>query len=73
MRAPSLQEIARALGGKVEGHWVRVPGPGHSAKDRSLSVRLTDDRSDIFVTSFAGDDAIACKDYVRARVGMQQW
>lgn len=36
----TLQEIARVLGGEVQGHQVRAPGPGHSPKDRSLAVML---------------------------------
>ena len=34
-----LHQIAHALGGEVSGGQVLCPGPGHSAKDRSLAVR----------------------------------
>jgi hypothetical protein len=37
--AGSLQRIARALGGKACGDQVRVPGPRHSPKYCSLSVK----------------------------------
>jgi hypothetical protein len=35
-----LRAIAHALGGEVSGPQVLCPGPGHSARDRSLSVKL---------------------------------
>jgi hypothetical protein len=35
-----LQAIAGALGGEVSGGQVLAPGPGHSAPDRSLSIKL---------------------------------
>jgi hypothetical protein len=62
----NLQSLARALGGEVEGNGVLTPGPGHSAVDRSLSVRLDANASDGFVVhSFAHDDPIVCRDHVR--------
>src|SRR5262245_9436272 len=65
------QFLARALGGEVEGNQIRAPGPGHSAKDRSLSVKLDANAPDGFIVhSFADDDAIACKDYVREKAGL---
>jgi RecA-family ATPase len=67
----SLQCLARALGGEVEGNQVKAPGPGHSSKDRSLSVTPDAGAPDGFIVhSFAGDDAIACKDYVREKAGL---
>jgi hypothetical protein len=67
----SLQSIARALGGAVNGGQVLAPGPGHSAADRSLSIKLDGKAQDGFiVNSFSGDDAIACRDYVRQKVGL---
>jgi hypothetical protein len=72
MQFPSLQQIARALGGEVSGNEVRAPGPGHSAKDRSLSVKLDASAPGGFlVNSFAGDDPIKCRDHVRQKVGME--
>ncbi|TNC12675.1 DUF927 domain-containing protein [Methylobacterium terricola] len=68
-----LRSIARALGGEFRNGQVHAPGPGHSATDRSLSVRLSDDGTDIVLHSFAGDDPIACKDYVRVRAGLPRW
>jgi AAA domain/Toprim-like len=70
---PSLQEIARAVGGEIRGGQVLAPGPGHSAEDRSLSITLSESPPGYVVYSFAGDDAIECKDYVRAKLGQPQW
>jgi hypothetical protein len=71
-----LQTMARDLGGEVVGQaadkQVRAPGPGHSTADRSLSVKLDPTAPDGFVVhSFAGDDPIACKDYVRQQLGLK--
>ena len=71
-RKYSLEEIARAVGGEISGGQVRAPGPGHSAKDRSLSIKLAAD-GDFIIHSFANDDAMECKDYVRERLGEPQW
>lgn len=60
---------ARALGGEVAGrNTVRCPGPGHSRGDRSLAVRFTG--GDFVVHSFAGDDWRACRDHVKAALGI---
>ena len=68
---PSLQTVAKALGGEVNGDQVLCPGPGHSAADRSLSIKVDVNAPDGFiVNSFAGDDAIVCKDFVRDRLGL---
>jgi len=69
----SLDSIARALGGEVRGNKVRAPGPGHSSADRSLTVWLTDDGSDITVDSFADDGKLLCKDYARSKIGLPPW
>ena len=69
-RAPDLRSLARALGGEVCGTQVLAPGPGHSAKDRSLSVRLSTDAPDGFLAfSHSGDDFATCRDFVRKRLG----
>ena len=68
----SYQRLAELLGGDVRGaDEVSCPGPGHSAGDRSLSVKLDKDAPDGFVVhSFAGDDPLACRDYVRDKLGL---
>ncbi|MFI5012037.1 MAG: toprim domain-containing protein [Hyphomicrobiales bacterium] len=74
MTAPSLRQFAFALGGDVAGLQVLAPGPGHSPADRSMSVRFHPDARDGFVvTSFAGDDWRACRDYVRERLRLPGW
>jgi hypothetical protein len=68
---PSLREAARALKGDVVNRQISCPGPGHSAGDRSLSVKPTPDApSGYVVNSFAGDDPITCRDYVADKLGL---
>ena len=70
----TLQQIARAVTGDVCVGQVLGPGPGHSPKDRSLSIKLDARAPDGFlVHSFAGDDPIVCKDYVRGKLGLPVW
>jgi len=67
-----LRSLARALGGIVSHGQVLAPGPGHSPADRSLSVRLSHAAPDGFVVhSFASDDPIECRDYVREKLNMR--
>jgi hypothetical protein len=66
--------IARALGGEVRAGQIAVPGPGHSPADRSLNIRIDPNAPDGFVlNSFAGDDPLECRDYVRAKMGLPPW
>lgn len=70
-----LRSMAAKLGGVVvkgeKGPFVLCPGPGHSAKDRSLSVTPSTKASDGFVVhSFAGKDWRTCRDHVRQRLGL---
>ena len=63
--------VAQALGGEVHNGEVLAPGPGHSPQDRSLSIKLDQEaRGGFVVHSFAGDDPIQCKDYVREKLGL---
>ena len=67
----ALSSWARALGGDVNGRSVTCPGPGHSPRDRALSVTPGPSAANGFlVHSFAGDDPTVCLDYVRARLGL---
>src|SRR5262249_25543448 len=71
MSVIDAQFLARALGGEASGNEIRCPGPGHSARDRSLSITVDPRAPGGFVVhSFADDDPIACKDYVRAKAGL---
>jgi hypothetical protein len=57
--------LAQLLGGEAQGDQILAPGPGHSAYDRSLSIRIDPTTPDGFVChSFAGDDWVDCKVYV---------
>lgn len=68
----TLQHVARALGGEISAGQVLAPGPNHSPKDRSLSIKLEASAPGGFIVhSFANDDPIDCKDYVREKLGLQ--
>src|SRR5262249_13917607 len=70
----SAQELAKALGGDVVNGEVLARGRGHGAADRSLAVKLDSTARDGFVVhSFAGDDPIACRDYVRRKLGLPEF
>lgn len=62
-----LKEIARVLGGEAYagGRRASVPGPGHSAADRSVSLALEGER--VLIHSFAGDDWRRVRDELRRR------
>jgi putative DNA primase/helicase len=69
-----LRSIARALGGEISGRQVLAPGPGHSPRDRSLAICVSNDAPDGFlVHSHAGDDWRGCREYVRSRLGLPPW
>jgi hypothetical protein len=70
-----LRSLAQALGGEVSGrNTVLVPGPGHSPRDRSLSLRLESTAPDGFlIYSHSGDDWRTCRDHVRQRLGLPAW
>jgi putative DNA primase/helicase len=72
MTCPSdLRTIARALGGEVVGRQVVAPGPGHSQRDRSLSIRLSATAPEGFLAfSHAGDDFADCRDHVKRALGV---
>jgi AAA domain len=67
-----LRSLQRALGGEISDGQLRCPGPGHSAIDRSLSVKIDSNAPDGFLvhTFSPADDPIACKDYVREKLGL---
>lgn len=65
------RSMARLLGGEALGNRILCPGPGHSPRDRSLQVLLTDRAPGGYVVhSFAGDDWRDCQAYVRSRLGL---
>ncbi|MGQ4274958.1 DUF7146 domain-containing protein [Terrihabitans sp. B22-R8] len=74
----NLRAYAKALGGRVAGaQSILAPGPGHSPADRSLSVLFSTNtppgKDGFIVHSYAGDDPIQCRDYVRQRLGLGDW
>jgi putative DNA primase/helicase len=65
----ALRSMAAALGGDVAGASILCPGPGHSPRDRSLSVTLSPTHPDGFVVySHASDPWQDCRDHVRSRL-----
>src|SRR6478672_11350087 len=68
----TIEAVARAFGVQPTGRtYTLVPGPNHGSKDRSLSVKIDPEAPDGFlVNSFAGDDPLVCKDYVREKLGL---
>jgi hypothetical protein len=71
---PDISHIARTMGGEARGAQALVPGPNHTPKDRSLSIKLEASApGGLLVHSFAGDDPIRCKDYVREKLGLAPW
>lgn len=68
MNASLAKHIVRALGGDWHGTYGSIPGPGHSRKDRSVSIRdHSSDPNDVIVNSFAFEDYRAIKDNLRHR------
>ena len=66
-----LRSWAAQLGGIVSGVNVLCPGPGHSPRDRSLSVMPSIASPDGFIVhSHAVDDWRECHKYVCARLGI---
>ncbi len=66
--------IAKALKGDLAGGQILAPGPGHSARDRSLSVKPDSGAPDGFtVFSMRATTPMQCRDHVRASLGMPQW
>src|SRR5215472_5980446 len=70
-----LQTMRRILGGRISNGQLYCPGPGHSRRDRSLSIKLSATAPDGFVvkTFSSKDDALACKDYIREKCGLPHW
>ena len=69
----NIRTAAHLLGGTVCGHnRILCPGPGHTRRDRSLSVAFVGADEPI-VHSFAGDDWRACKDHVARLLGLPEW
>ena len=74
MQHITVEQLHRALGGEIRrgknGPCVVCPGPGHSHADRSLAVSPANNADGFLVHSFAGDDPISCKDFIRDKAGL---
>jgi putative DNA primase/helicase len=67
------QQIACALRGDVVGRdQVLAPSPGHSAKDRSLSVKIAPNHPNGLVVHSFTEDWRTCRDYVFERLGIDR-
>lgn len=66
--AMDIATAARRLGGEAFGSQINCPGPGHSPRDRSLSVKFNSNGSYV-VHSHSGDEWIDCRDHVRSLLG----
>src|SRR5262249_11840182 len=56
------------------GERVWGAGAGHGRRERWVGVGIITSTPEGFVVhSFAGDDPLACKDYVRERLGLPEW
>jgi hypothetical protein len=72
MAALSLSYIAKAMNGEIRGDQVVCPGPGHSPKDRSLSIKIEPGApGGLVVFSHAQDDNLKCKDWVLKQLGLE--
>jgi Protein of unknown function (DUF3631) len=72
--AVTIETLHLALGGEItngkSGREILCAGPGHSSNDRSLAVMPADNLDGFIIHSFSDDDAIVCREYVRAKLGL---
>src|SRR5688500_5331106 len=62
-------QLAKHLGGTINGSWINISGPGHSKYDRSLGFRFDPTaREGIAVFSLAGDNPEECRKLVQSRL-----
>jgi len=63
---PDLRDFVLRCGGELVngGREARLPGPGHSKRDRSLSLRLSDDGRVIFHDFTGGHSFLEIKSYL---------
>jgi hypothetical protein len=73
----TLADIARAVNGRIVGHSVRAPSPGHSNADDGMSIKLAPGAPDGFLVHlFNGSgeaEELAAKDFIRERLGLPAW
>jgi hypothetical protein len=62
-------QLAAELGGKINGRWINIHGPGHSKEDFSLGILFDPKAPDGFVVhSLADDDEFVCREYVKRKL-----
>lgn len=67
-------ELTRLLGGDWHGSYGTVPAPGHSKRDRSLSIKSNPHNpNDVILHSFAGEQWKTIKDELRRRGSCWPW
>jgi putative DNA primase/helicase len=67
----NLRGYALLLGGDVTGGQIVFPPPGHTKRDRSAILKFVEGAPDGFlIHSFAGDDPLPIRDYVKERLGL---
>lgn len=71
----TLNQLAEALGGTVEGEWVRCPSPKHGPEDRSLAVRPSKRSPYGFIVHPHSNADLKedCRAYVQARMRGLDW
>jgi putative DNA primase/helicase len=65
----NLVKLAAKLGGKTNGPWINIRGPGHSKDDLSLGIRFDPNApGGFYAHSFADDDELVCREYVKEKL-----
>jgi hypothetical protein len=68
----TLDYIAHRMRGEIVSGQVKCPGPGHSPKDRSVSIKLSQTApGGLVVYSHAQDDNLKVKDWVLQQLGKE--
>lgn len=65
-----LTEIARALGGEIDGHRVLCPSPGRSADDRSMILLINPRRPDAFFVYDCEGPFARAREMVREKLSL---
>jgi hypothetical protein len=66
----TLEYVAQRMRGEIVSGQVQCPGPGHSVKDRSVSIKIEPNApGGLLVYSHAQDDNLKVKDWVLSQLG----
>jgi putative DNA primase/helicase len=67
----NLSQLAKALGGDLNGKWINLRGPKHGSADRSLGFTFDKTAPDgIRVNSFAYDDPDLCRKHIKGLLAL---